>query len=169
MFGGFPKEIRELVAAAVEEAKVRGDRRAGTEHLLLAVLRDPGAPAADALGVDLDGARGALDRMDRRALEEVGIRLGEPPPPLPPSDERLPLTAAAKTALDRCVKEAFRSRQPQLEARHLLLALLGARSHDPVLNLLAELGVDRDAVRQKIRTDLPAHNWRARGGTGTSA
>ncbi|WP_242884716.1 Clp protease N-terminal domain-containing protein [Actinomadura litoris] len=162
MFGGFPQEIREVVAAAVEEARRRGDRRAGTEHLLLALLRDPGAPAAEALGVDLDGARDALDRMDRRALEATGVQLGEPPPPLPSTGEQLPLTAAAKAAMSRCLKEAFRSRQPQLEPRHLLLALLGARSRDPVLDLLTELGVDRDALRRRIRADLPRHDRAAR-------
>jgi len=70
---------------AREEARRRGDRRVGTEHLVLALLRD--SNLAQALGCDLQFARETLDAMDRDALlDALGVdraavseRLGQPP------------------------------------------------------------------------------------------
>ena len=51
---------------AREEARRRGDRRVGTEHLVLGLLREP--EIARLLGCDLEAAREALDAMDHDAL-----------------------------------------------------------------------------------------------------
>ena len=51
---------------ASEEARRRGDRRTGTDHLLLALLEDPSIEAV--LGVSLQQAREALESLDREAL-----------------------------------------------------------------------------------------------------
>ncbi|NEA46962.1 Clp protease N-terminal domain-containing protein, partial [Streptomyces sp. SID10815] len=52
MFEQFAAGARAAVTSAVDEAALRGDRRIGTEHLLLGVLHEPGAVRA--LGADLD-------------------------------------------------------------------------------------------------------------------
>jgi hypothetical protein len=67
-------------AYAREEALRRGDRRVGTEHLLLGLLREP--ELADALGHDLDETRGALAAMDREALASVGVDPAIDAPPI---------------------------------------------------------------------------------------
>ncbi len=41
MFNRFSKSARQAVTAAVDEAHARGDRRVGTEHLLLGLLQVP--------------------------------------------------------------------------------------------------------------------------------
>jgi hypothetical protein len=51
---------------AREEARRRGDRKVGTEHLLLGLLREP--VLAQALGCDLQTARDALAALDHDAL-----------------------------------------------------------------------------------------------------
>ncbi len=61
---------------ARDEAIRRGDRTIGTEHLVLALLIDPGSPTARALGCDLDSARRALDALDSRALAAIGVQPG---------------------------------------------------------------------------------------------
>ena len=48
---------------ASEEARRRGDRRTGTDHLLLALLEDPSIEAV--LGVSLQQARQALESLDQ--------------------------------------------------------------------------------------------------------
>lgn len=58
---------------AREEARRRGDRKVGTEHLILGLLREP--VLAQALGCDLRTARDALDAMDHDALAAVGSAL----------------------------------------------------------------------------------------------
>ena len=51
---------------ASEEARRRGDRRTGTDHVLLALLEDPSIEAL--LDVNLPQARQALDSLDHEAL-----------------------------------------------------------------------------------------------------
>ena len=57
---------------AREEARVRGDRRAGTEHLVLGLLHEP--LIGSLLGADHPRARAALDALDRDALGVIGVR-----------------------------------------------------------------------------------------------
>ena len=73
MFTQFAAGARTVVTSALEEARLRGDRRIGTEHLLLGLLHDPDSVAARTLGIDLATAQEALDALDRAALAAVGI------------------------------------------------------------------------------------------------
>lgn len=80
----FGPGAREVIGAAVAEARLRGDRRIGTEHLLLGVLRHPDTAAARALAVDLADARAALGALDREALAVLGIDVSPGLPTLAP-------------------------------------------------------------------------------------
>jgi ATP-dependent Clp protease ATP-binding subunit ClpA len=146
-------DARKLVlTSATEEARRRGDRRLGTDHLLLGLLHDEGSPAAKALGVSLDGARAASDALDVAALAAVGIQiktLGEGPPA--PSGRRLPpLTSGARAVFKRAIDEARPFRSGRIDTTHFLLALLSLRRPDPAAELLDALGVDPAAVRQRL-------------------
>ena len=55
---------------ASEEARRRGDRRTGTDHLLLALFEDPSIEVV--LGVSLQQARQALDSLDPRSPGRPG-------------------------------------------------------------------------------------------------
>ncbi len=66
---------------ASEEARRRGDRRTGTDHILLALLEDPSVEAV--LGVSLQQARQALDSLDREALAALGLGSSAAAPALP--------------------------------------------------------------------------------------
>ena len=70
-----------LCLRASEEARRRGDRRAGTDHLLLALLEDPSVEVV--LGVSLQQARQALESLDQEALGALGMGSGTDAPPLP--------------------------------------------------------------------------------------
>ena len=146
---------------AREEARRRGDRKVGTEHLILGLLRDP--VLAQALGCDLQTARDALDAMDRDALAAVGIGAAFNAPPIPIDEpikrssrstlkavlrDHLPATPAAKTTMEESNKEIRRSHQtfPQ----QLLLTVLELEPPDPAAELIAALGVDRAAARQRL-------------------
>ena len=74
MFERFAVGARAAVTASADEARRRGDRRIGTDHLLLGLLHDPGS--AEALGVTVEAAREKSDALDRAALAAIGLDLG---------------------------------------------------------------------------------------------
>ena len=146
-------DARKLVlTSATEEARRRGDRRLGTDHLLLGLLHDEDSRAAQALGVSLADARAASDALDLAALAAVGIEiptLGEEAPAS--FGRRLPpLTSGARAVFKRAIGEARPARSGRIEATHFLLALLTLQRPDPAAELLDALGVDPAAVRKRL-------------------
>jgi ATP-dependent Clp protease ATP-binding subunit ClpA len=142
---------RALLAHAKEEAQRRGDRRVGTDHLLLGLLHDPRGLAARTLGVDLAAARAAADALDRAALAAIGVDLGEQRLPAPTAAVRRPaLSSGARTLLMRSVEEARRTRARRIQPRHLLLAVLSLQRPDPAAELLTALGVDAARTRARL-------------------
>ncbi len=133
---------------ARDEAVRRGDRTIGTEHLVLALLAAPASPAARALGCDLDSARRALDALDHQALAAIGIEPGITAGPVAArATGRLRLTPAAKAVLTG-IRDARKSRGAGLGI--VLSALLGLPRPDPAAELLAALGVDAQAARERF-------------------
>jgi ATP-dependent Clp protease ATP-binding subunit ClpA len=133
---------------ARDEAVRRGDRTIGTEHLVLALLADPASPAAKALGCDLDSARRALDALDHEALAAIGIQPGITSRPVAVHGTgRLRLTPAAKTVITG-IRDARKSRGAGLGT--VLSALLDLPCPDPAAELLAALGVDAQAARERF-------------------
>jgi hypothetical protein len=99
---------------ASEEARRRGDRRTGTDHVLLGLFEDPSIEVV--LGVTLQQARQALESLDQEALGALGMLSGTDAPPLPMravpkkprirdvmKKDRLRMTPAAKKVLEEAV------------------------------------------------------------------
>jgi ATP-dependent Clp protease ATP-binding subunit ClpA len=146
-------DARKLVmTSATEEARRRGDRRLGTDHLLLGLLHDTESPAAKALGVSLADARAAVDRLDAAALAAVGVQAETLGAGLPaPFGRRLPpLTSGAREVFKRALDAARPASTGRIDTAHFLRALLSLRRPDPAAELLDALGVDRAAVRQRL-------------------
>jgi ATP-dependent Clp protease ATP-binding subunit ClpA len=140
-----------VVTAAMAETRRRGDRRLGTEHLLLGLLHEHDSAAVQALGVDLTAARTALDALDRAALAAIGLNTDQfQPAGQVASGKRPPLTSAARAALLRAIKPTPRAKARHPTAEHFLLALLACQRPDPAAELLAQLGVDLQAVRHRL-------------------
>jgi Clp amino terminal domain, pathogenicity island component len=150
--------------AAREEARRRGDRKVGTEHLLLALLSEP--ELAGILDVTVEEARAALDALDLEAFAAIGLdaRLDLPPLPSTPLAElprkptfravlkgRLPMTPTAKKALQ--ASRTGPRRRPTFAAEDVLAALLELGRPDPAAELLAGLGVDPAAIRERLARD----------------
>jgi Clp amino terminal domain, pathogenicity island component len=133
---------------ARDEAIRRGDRTIGTEHLVLALLIDPASPAARALGCDLDSARRALDALDSQALAAIGVQPGITAGPVAVrATGRLRLTPAARAVITG-IREVRKNRAagPGM----VLSALLDLPRPDPAAELLAALGVDAQAARERL-------------------
>ena len=135
---------------ATDEALRSGDRRVGTEHLLIALLTDPDSVTARALAIDPDRARTARWELDQRALERVGISGPYPGPVLPVRQrEKLALTPAAK-AVFKGLRGETKKLGDRLGVKHVLLLLLALPAPDPAAELLDHLGVDRQQVRDRL-------------------
>ena len=149
MFERFAAAARSTVTEGILEAERRGDRRIGTQHLLLGLLHDP--ESASALGTSLASARAADEDLDRMALAAVGVDPGKAPRAGPAGKAgRLPFTSAAKDVLARSARQAAAEKSRTITGRHLALALLEGTEPDPAATLLSRLGVDTRAVRDRL-------------------
>ncbi|WP_406045391.1 hypothetical protein OG799_13500 [Micromonospora sp. NBC_00898] len=152
MFEHFAAGARTAVTAALEEARHRGDRRLGTEHLLLGVLHARELDPLGELGLDLPRARAALAALDVAALAAIGIDVhGVERAPTPLSAKRTPFTSAARTALRRAVGVTREQGSRRIRPAHLLLAILECAPPDPAAEVVQELGVDPAVVRARLR------------------
>lgn len=149
---------------ASEEARRRGDRRTGTEHILLAVLDEPVIEVV--LGVSLQHARQALESLDQDALGTLGMQPGNDAPslamravPKKPTwravmkKDRFRMTPAAKRVLEEAVKPNRRG--TQVTAQQVLAQILTLQAPDPAAALLDALGVDRSEVRSRLDAVTP--------------
>ena len=170
----FAASTRDVVTAAIAEARLRGDRRIGTEHLLLGVLRHSATTAAQALPVELADARAALYALDEEALAALGIhvvpspRLAAPsndcaePCPAPPEPglfgRNMPspaqvarLRAALSSGARAVLSQAIDAAPTQaLTPERVLAALLDRDPPDPAAAVLHHLGIDRAAARARL-------------------
>jgi hypothetical protein len=159
---------------ACEEARRRGDRRAGTDHVLLALFEDPSVEGL--LGVSLKQARQALDSLDRGALGALGLGPGADAPELPMhavprkptlkylmlQKDRLRMTPAAKKVLEEASKP--NRRRLYVTARQVLARILALQPPDPAAALLGALGVNTSEVRRRL--DLPGQAGQETSGDG---
>ncbi len=149
MFEKFAQPSRNAVRYGLEEAGRRGDRRIGTEHLLLGLLHDQ--DTATVVGVSLTDARAGADALDTQALEAIGLPIGDFRPPVHPRKlTRTPLTSGARAVLQRTVAFTTAERSRRIMPRHLLMALLERERPDPVAVLLTECGVDSTELARRL-------------------
>ncbi len=148
---------------ASEEARRRGDRRTGTDHLLLALFEDPSIEVV--LGVSLQQARRALESLDQEALGAVGLGSAADAPELPmravpkkprirdvAQKDRLRMTPAAKKVLEQAVKP--NRRKTQVTAQQVLAQILALQSPDPAAVLLGALGVNTSDALHELASAL---------------
>jgi hypothetical protein len=149
---------------ASEEARRRGDRRVGTDHVLVGLLEDPSIEAV--LGVSVQQARQALESLDQEALGALGMGPATGAPPLPMravpkkptirdvmKKDRRRMTPAAKKVLEEAVKPI--RRKTQVTAQQVLAQILTLQPPDPAAVLLGALGVNTSEVRRRLDAVTP--------------
>jgi ATP-dependent Clp protease ATP-binding subunit ClpA len=144
-------DARMVLTSAAAEARRRGDRRLGTDHLLLGLLHDPGSGVAHALGVDLETARTASESLDRAALAAVGVNVTQVGTPPAIFARRLPsLSSGARAVITVAVEQTRKAKTQPIQSREILLALLAREHPDPAAELLAAMGIERSLVRDRL-------------------
>jgi len=147
---------------ASEEARRRGDRRTGTDHVLLALFEDPSIEVV--LGVSLQQARQALESLDHQALGGLGS--GIDAPELPMRDvpkkprlrdvarkDRLRMTPAAKKVLEEASQP--NRRRLYVTAQQVLAQILTLQPPDPSAVLLDALDVNKSEVWRRLDAATP--------------
>jgi ATP-dependent Clp protease ATP-binding subunit ClpA len=150
MFERFARAARTAVEDARFEAERRGDRRIGSDHLLLALLRDD--DLAELVGVNAAAARDVVDELDRAALAAIGVELGELESAghAPLGRHVALMTPGAKAVIQRSLANAAAQKARAITSHHVLLALLDGRQPDPAATLLAALPIDQSALRERL-------------------
>jgi ATP-dependent Clp protease ATP-binding subunit ClpA len=144
---------------AGEEARRRGDRRTGTDHLLLALLEEPSIESA--LGVSVQQARQVHESLDQQALGALGLGSDTDAPSLPMralpkkptfraviEKDRPRPTPAAKKVLQEAVKP--NRGKKQITAQQVLDQILSLQPPDPAAVLLDALGVNTSELRRRL-------------------
>jgi hypothetical protein len=141
-FKRFTARARNVVAAAQEEARQAGNVEIAPAHLMLALLSEPQAVAAQVLA-----GRGAGPDEVRAA---VVARLPEPQGEVP---SLVPFDGDSKKVLELTFREALRLGHNYVGTEHLLLALL---EHEGGDGPLTSLGLAKDEVEHDVVEALAA-------------
>ena len=176
MFERFTADARQVVVGAQEEASRLHHGQIGTEHLLLALLQrttptsavlarhglahdavaasvvghvrsgDLDADALTTLGIDLDAVRSTVEAsFGPGALDARG----------PGRRGHLPFSRRAKKVLELSLREAIALKQKSIDDGHIALGLL-REGEGLAMKVLADLGVDTEALRADLRSALVA-------------
>jgi ATP-dependent Clp protease ATP-binding subunit ClpA len=158
MFERFTDASRRVVVLAQEEARVLNHNYIGTEHILLALLREGDGVAARALG-----SLGITEEAARQQVEEITGR-GEPGP----QRGHIPFTPRGKKILQLSLREAIALGHAYIGTEHILLGLL--REDDGVaIRVLNGLGVEPNRVRQQVIQLVSARRVQQEPETGRAA
>jgi ATP-dependent Clp protease ATP-binding subunit ClpA len=162
MFERFAQSTKAALEGARNEAERRGDRRIGSDHLLIALLQDDAT--AQFVGVSADAARAAADELDRSALSAIGLTVGDgtstpatytpaayTPAGRGPSRKSVTsITRGAKGVIEQSMAHAASVKARAVSSEHMLLALLDKKQPDPAAALLAALPIDHAALRARL-------------------
>ena len=140
MFERFTDRARRVVVLAQEEARMLNHNHIGTEHLLLGLAHEGEAVAAIALaehGVSVERAR--------KVVEEV-VGIGQQAP-----KGHVPFTPFAKTVMERSLREALQLNHNYIGTEHILLGLLAIEDGNIAIQVLKNMGVSAELLRNSVK------------------
>lgn len=138
MFERFSDDARRVIQRGREEAERLRTNRLGTEHLLMALLKEDFGvqEVLNRLGV---GVEDLLFHLEQQV--EPGHISGIP--------ENIPFTREAKRVIEYSFEEAYRMRESMIDAIHLFLGLLKETS-GLAFKVLRDYHIDLHIARQII-------------------
>lgn len=143
MFERFSDRTRKVLALANMEAQRFQHQYIGTEHILLALVKEGrgvGANVLKQLNADLRQVR-----LEVEKLLEAG--------PDEDATARLPQTHRAKKVIEYAIEEARMLGHKYVGTEHLLLGLV--RERDGVAGqVLMNLGLDLESIREEVKSFL---------------
>jgi ATP-dependent Clp protease ATP-binding subunit ClpC len=150
VFERFTDRARRVVVLAQEEARTLNHDYVGTEHILLALIREGegvAVKALESLGISLESLR-------QRVREIIGHGEGV-------SSAPIPFTPRAKSVLQLSLQESRELGHGYIGTEHILLGLLDEK--DGIAGqVLLSAGASPDGVRQQVTRLLADHQREAR-------
>jgi ATP-dependent Clp protease ATP-binding subunit ClpA len=151
MFERFTAYARRAVVMAQEEAREMNHNYIGTEHILLALLRQP-----DGLPNQVDGGASGilgefgmtLDGVRQEVLDKVGAGAGKR------LSGHIPFTPRAKKVLELSLREALQLHHHYIGTEHILLGLI--REDKGVAAQIMREHADLLAIRAAVLDHVPA-------------
>jgi ATP-dependent Clp protease ATP-binding subunit ClpC len=138
MFERFTDRARRVVVLAQEEARALDHNYIGTEHILLALIRESDGVVAKVL----ESAGISLAAVRQRVEEIIGRGQHAPA-------GQIPLTPPAKKVIELALSESRVLDHHNIGTEHILLSLI--REGDGVgARVLAQLGADLNQMRQRV-------------------
>ena len=139
MFEKFTDKARKVMSLAQDEARNLGQMYVGTEHLLLALIKEGEGVAAQALA--------KLDVTYDETLATVRGLTNQDNEPVPGG--HIPFTPRAKRVLEGAYRETMTHGQTYIATEHLLLGIV-AEGNGRAMDTLRQMGVSGDAVRNAV-------------------
>ena len=139
MFEKFTDKARKVMSLAQDEARSLGQMYVGTEHLLLALIKEGEGVAAQALA--------KLDVTYDETLATVKELTTSESEPVPGG--HIPFTPRAKRVLEDAYRETMTHGQTYIATEHLLLGIV-AEGNGRAMDALRAMGVSGDAVRNAV-------------------
>jgi hypothetical protein len=139
MFGQFNELARSVLRQAETIARGLNHEYIGTEHLLLAIVDEPGPDLAHSLtqlGLSAEPIRAHVEALIERGLQPTSLR-------------KLPFTPRANQAIEFASQEAWNVHQDQIGPEHLLLGL----AREPVGvagQVLSKFNLKLDVARRDL-------------------
>jgi hypothetical protein len=143
MYERFTERARKVMHLANQEAQRFNHEFIGTEHILLALVREGSGVAAQVIRkfhIDLRQVRLEVEKLIRSGPDMITIG-------------KLPMTPAAKRVVKHAAEESEKLGQDHIGTEHLLLGLL--REEESVAaQVLMNLGLRLDKIRKVIENAL---------------
>ena len=138
-FDKFTDKARKVLVLAQEEARALHQPYVGTEHMLLALMKEQdglAAQALDKLGVKYDAAVQCVRQIV--TIDESTDVSGH-----------LSFTPRVKRVLENSLREAMQMGKSYISTEHLLLGIV-RENEGTAIDVLARLGVTGDAIRSAL-------------------
>ena len=138
MFEKFTDKARKVMSLAQDEARSLGQMYVGTEHLLLALIKE-------GEGIAARRSRSSTSPMtsaDNRARPHAQRDRARP-------GGHIPFTPRAKRVLEGAYRETMTHGQTYISTEHLLLGIV-SEGNGRAMDALRQMGVSADAVRNAV-------------------
>jgi ATP-dependent Clp protease ATP-binding subunit ClpC len=144
-FDRFTERAQDAAMRAYEVLQRYGHTQVDTEHLLLALIEQPGGVIPEILtqlGVDIEAIGRRLDEELRRTPRSQIYGVG--------GVNQVYITPRLKRVIDQSNEEASKLKDDYISTEHLFLAT-SAERNTPAARILAEFGVTRERILDAVK------------------